>query len=343
MRAVAFAHSRPIVAEDALFDIELPTPEPQHHDLLVEVKAISVNPVDTKIRRYGDSLGYGNPLGAPRVLGFDAAGIVRSVGSKVTHFGVGDEVYYVGELDRPGSNAEFQLVDERIAGRKPETLSYPQAAALPLTGLTAWEMLFERFKIPRNQTVSGNLLIVGGAGGVGSMAIQLAAKLTGLSVIATASRPETEEWCKAFGAHHVINHRHDIARQLAALDLAAPDYIFCISHREAHWNDLTRLVAVEGAIGILERGAPLDISTLMGKSASVHTENVFTRSVHKTHNIDTQHRTLEAIAHLVDNGTLRTTMTEHYGAINATNLKRAHAAIETTAVRGKIVLEGFGL
>jgi NADPH2:quinone reductase len=343
MKAVAFAHSRPIVAEDALFDIELPAPEPQHHDLLDEVKAVSVNPADTKIRRRGDPLGFDNPHGTPRVLGFDAAGIVRGVGSKVTHFAVGDEVYYAGVLNRPGSNAEFQLVDERIVGHKPKTLSYPQAAALPLTGLTAWEMLFERFKIPRDRTGSGSILIVGGAGGVGSIAIQLAAALTGLSVIATASRPETEDWCKALGAHHVINHHHDIAKQLAALDLAAPDYIFCISHQEAHWNELTRLVAAEGAIGILERGAPLDFSALQDKSASIHTENVFARGLHITHNVGAQHRALEEIARLVDNGALRTTMTEHYGAINATNLKRAHAAVEAAAVRGKIVLEGFGV
>ena len=337
MKAVAFAHSRPIAAEDALIDIDLPAPEPRHHDLLVEVKAVSVNPVDIKIRRYDD------PLGTPRVLGFDAAGIVRGVGSEVRNFGVGDEVYYAGVPTRPGANAEFHLVDERIAGRKPKTLSFAEAAALPLTGLTAWEMLFERFKIPRDQSTPGVLLIVGGAGGVGSIATQLAAELTDLTVIATASRPETVEWCKSLGAHHVIDHSRDMTRQIAGLALTPPDYIFCVTHEGAHWAELTKLLAPDGSIGILERGAPLNISALWEKCASIHFEYVFARGIRKTRTMSAQHRTLEAIAHLVDTGVLRTTMTEHYGSINATNLKRAHAAIETSRVRGKIVLEGFGV
>lgn len=336
MKAVAFAHSRPVTADDALFDIELPAPEPRQHDLLVEVKAVSVNPVDVKLRRFDD------PLGTPRILGFDAAGIVRGVGSEVRNFGIGDEVYYAGVPSRPGSNAEFQLVDERIVGRKPKTLSFAQAAALPLTGLTAWEMLFERFRIPRDQATGGNILIVGGAGGVGSIAIQLAAELTDLTVIATASRPETVEWCKTLGAHHVIDHNRDMGKQIASLDLAAPDYIFCVTHEEAHWNEITKLLAPHGSIGILERGAPLNISALWEKCASIHFEYVFARGMQKTPTISAQHRTLEAIAHLVDSGVLRTTLTEHYGTIDAANLKRAHAAVETAKVRGKIVLEGFG-
>ena len=336
MKAVAFAHSRPVTADDALFDIELPAPEPRQHDLLVEVKAVSVNPVDVKLRRFDD------PLGTPRILGFDAAGIVRGVGSEVRNFGIGDEVYYAGVPSRPGSNAEFQLVDERIVGRKPKTLSFAQAAALPLTGLTAWEMLFERFRIPRDQATGGNILIVGGAGGVGSIAIQLAAELTDLTVIATASRPETVEWCKTLGAHHVIDHNRDMGKQIASLDLAAPDYIFCVTHEEAHWNEITKLLAPHGSIGILERGAPLNISALWEKCASIYFEYVFARGMQKTPTISAQHRTLEAIAHLVDSGVLRTTLTEHYGTIDAANLKRAHAAVETAKVRGKIVLEGFG-
>ena len=336
MKAVAFSHSRPITEEDSLVDIELDAPQPRHQDLLVEVKAVSVNPVDVKIRRFGE------PLGVPRILGFDAAGIVRGVGTEVTNFGVGDEVYYAGVPNRPGTNSQFHLVDERIVGRKPKTLSFAEAAALPLTGLTAWEMLFERFKIPRDQTVPGVLLIIGGAGGVGSIAIQLAAELTDLTVVATASRPETVEWCKSLGAHHVISHRQDMGKQLAALELGAPDYIFCVTHEEAHWNEIARLIAADGAIGILERGKPLSISALWEKCVSIHTEYVFARGMQKSRLMSAQHRTLEAIAYLVDNGTLRTTMTENYGAINAANLKRAHAAIETSGVRGKIVLEGFG-
>jgi NADPH2:quinone reductase len=337
MKAVAFAHSRPITAEDALIDIDLPAPEPRHHDLLVEVKAVSVNPVDVKLRRFDD------PLGSPRVLGFDAAGIVRGVGSDVRNFGIGDEVYYAGVPTRPGANAEFHLVDERIAGRKPRSLSFAQAAALPLTALTAWEMLFERFKIPRDQSTTGNLLIVGGAGGVGSIAIQLAAELTDLIVIATASRPETVDWCKSLGAHHVIDHTQDMAAQISSLGLEAPDYIFCVTHEQSHWTQMTKLLSPDGSIGILERGAPLNISALWEKCASIHFEYVFSRGIRKTRTMSAQHRTLEAIAHLVDTGVLRTTMTEHYGSINAANLKRAHAAIESGSVRGKIVLEGFGL
>jgi zinc-binding alcohol dehydrogenase family protein len=335
MKAVAFTHSRPIDHDDALIDIDIPVPEPRHHDLLVEVKAVSVNPVDTKIRRNDE------PLGERRVLGFDAAGIVRAVGPDVTNFGIGDEVFYAGVPNRPGSNAEFQLVDDRIVGRKPKTLSFAEAAALPLTSLTAWEMLFDRFRIPRDQTAQGNLLIVGGAGGVGSIAIQLAAQLTDLTVIATASRPETIDWCKSLGADHVIDHHKDFAAQFKALELDAPEHIFCVTHQAQHWMALTQLLAPEGAIGIIETSAPLDVSALSRKCGAVHTEFMFTRGLLQTKTMSAQHRTLEAIAHLVDNGTLRTTMTENYGAISAANLRRAHAAIEAGSVRGKIVLAGF--
>jgi len=335
MKAVAFTHSRPIDDRDSLLDVEVPVPEPRHHDLLVEVRAVSVNPVDTKVRRNDE------PLGEKRILGYDAAGIVRAVGSEVTNFGVGDEVYYAGVINRPGSNAEFQLVDDRIVGRKPKSLSFAQAAALPLTGLTAWEMLFERFKIPRDQTAAGNLLIVGGAGGVGSIAIQLAAELTDLTVIATASRPETSAWCTELGAHHVMDHSKDLAAQFKAMELEAPDYIFCVSQQAKHWTALTHLLAPEGAIGIIEATAPLDCSALRFKNGSVHFEYMFARGMLQTKTMSAQHRILEAIAHLVDNGTLKTTMTENYGVINAANLRRAHAAVEAGSVRGKIVLEGF--
>jgi NADPH:quinone reductase-like Zn-dependent oxidoreductase len=314
MKAVAFSHSRPVSDPDSLLDIELPEPQPRHRDLLVEVRAVSVNPVDTKIRRFGE------PLGEYRVLGYDAAGIVRGVGPEVTNFGLGDEVYYAGVVGRPGSNAEFQLVDDRIVGRKPRTLSFAEAAALPLTALTAWEMLFDRFKIPRDQTMAGNLLIVGGAGGVGSIAI---------------------DWCKTMGAHHVINHHQDMAAQFSQLGLEPPEYIFCAGHAEAHWSALTQLVAPEGAIGIIEGGKPLDFSVLMRKCVAVHTEYMFARGMLHTKTMAAQHRTLEALAHLIDNGTLRGTMTENFGTINAENLKRAHAAVESHSVRGKIVLEGF--
>jgi zinc-binding alcohol dehydrogenase family protein len=336
MKAVAFTHSKPITDEDSLSEFDLAVPEPRHHDLLVEIKAVSVNPVDTKIRRANE------PLGEPRVLGFDAAGIVRGIGPEVQNFSVGDEVYYCGVPTRPGTNAEFHLVDDRIVGHKPKSLSFAEAAALPLTALTAWEMLFDRFRIPRDQAIGGTLLIVGGAGGVGSIAIQLAAQLTDLTVVATASRPETTEWCLAMGAHHVINHHHDFAAQFTTLGLAAPEYIFCVSHERLHFKKLTALLAPEGAIGLIEsNAAPVDLSGLFRKSGTLHTEFVFGRGILKPPSISAQHRTLEALAHLVDNGTLKTTMTEHFGTINAENLKRAHAAVESGSVRGKIVLEGF--
>ncbi len=337
MKAVAFTHARPVTESDALIDIELPVPVPRHHDLLVEVKAVSVNPVDTKIRRVGE------PLGEPRVLGFDAAGIVRAIGPEVQNFSVGDEVFYAGVPDRPGTNAEFHLVDDRIVGHKPKSLSFAAAAALPLTSLTAWEMLFDRFRIPRDQPQGGTLLIVGGAGGVGSMATQLAAQLTDMMVIATASRPETEEWCRTMGAHHVVNHQHDLGAQILQAGLAPPDHIFCVTHVKQHFRKLVELLAPEGAMGIIESNTgALDVSPLIHKSATLHTEYMFTRGMLHTPTMSAQHRTLEAIAHLVDNGTLRTTMTENYGPINAANLLRAHAAIESDRVIGKIVLEGFG-
>ena len=214
-------------------------PVPRHHDLLVEIKAVSVNPVDTKIRVGGE------PLGEPRVLGFDAAGIVRAIGPEAQNFAVGDEVFYAGVPTRPGTNAEFHLVDHRIVGHKPKTLNFAEAAALPLTSLTAWEMLFDRFRIPRSKEAQGTLLIVGGAGGVGSMAIQLAAQLTGLTIIATASRPETAQWCRDLGAHHVINHHEDMAAQIAAFGLAAPDYVFCVT-QSAHAFQETHRTARPG-------------------------------------------------------------------------------------------------
>jgi NADPH2:quinone reductase len=328
MKAVGFKNSE-------LVDVELPVPLPLGFDLLVEVKAVSVNPTDFKTRKRDET------PGEMRILGFDVAGVVRGMGPEAENFSVGDEVFYAGVQNRPGGNAEFHLVDARLAGHKPKTLSFAEAAALPLTALTAWEMLFDRFKIPRDQAVGGTILLLGGAGGVGSIAIQLAAALTDLVVIATASRPETVAWCTKLGAHHVINHREDMAAQITALGFSAPDYIFCMGYLTEHFEAMAALLAPEGSLGIIEYGPALDMTSLMRKSATLHTENIFARGTLQTPSMSAQHRTLEAVAHLVDNGTLRSTMTEHYGLINAVNLQRAHAALETGTVRGKIVLEGF--
>lgn len=336
MKAVAFTHSRAVTEPDALENIDLPVPTPRHHDLLVEIKAVSVNPVDTKIRNSQE------PLGEPRVLGFDAAGIVRGIGPDVHNFSVGDEVYYAGVPDRQGSNAEYHLVDDRIVGHKPKSLSFAEAAALPLTALAAWEMLFERFRIPRDQPHGGTLLIVGASGGVGSMTIQMASQLTDMTIIASASTPESADWCRSLGAHHIVNHEHDLAAQILKVGLAAPSHIFCISNVKKHFHKLVELLAPEGSVGIIESNTgDLNVSPLIMKSATLHTEYVFTHGLMHTPHMSIQHRTLEAIAHMVDNGTLKTTMTANYGKINAANLIRAHAAIETGMAVGKIVLEGF--
>lgn len=336
MKAVAFTHSKPVTEMDALENIDLPVPVPRHHDLLVEIKAISVNPVDTKIRKSQE------PLGEPRVLGYDAAGIVRGIGPEVQNFVVGDEVFYAGVPDRQGTNAEFHLVDDRLVGHKPKTLNFAEAAALPLTALTAWEMLFERFRIPRDQPQGGTLMIVGGAGGVGSMAIQLATKLTDMTVVASASRPKSIDWCRVLGAHYTVSHEHDMADQILKIGLAPPSHIFCATHVKKHFHKLVDLLAPEGSFGIIESNAgELNVSRLIQKSATLHTEYVFTHGLMHTPNMGIQHRTLEAIAHLVDNGTLKTTMTENYGKINAANLLKAHAALEAGTTIGKIVLEGF--
>lgn len=335
MKAVAYTHVRPVTEEDALLDVELPDPAPRHRDILVEVKAVSVNPVDTKVRRRAD------PVGEPRVLGFDAAGVVTAIGPEVTLFGVGDAVWYAGSIARPGSNSELHLVDERIVGHKPASLSYAEAAALPLTSITAWEMLFDRLEIPLSAHREGVLLIIGGAGGVGSIAIQLARQLTGVTVIATASRPETREWCLSLGAHNVIDHAADLAAQLKRIGVGGVEYIFSTNATDLHWKAITEAAAPQGKVGLIDDPDPIDVRMLKQKSASLHWELMFTRPLFTTPDMIEQHRLLEAMAHLVDQGRIRTTLAEHFGRIDAKNLRRAHALIESGRARGKIVLEGF--
>lgn len=336
MRAIGYKEIGPIEAPDSLVDIELPRPTPQAHDLLVQVKAIAVNPVDTKVRRRAGG------EGAWKVLGWDAAGIVVEAGPQVQGFKPGDAVYYAGDLTRPGCNAEYHLVDARIAAHKPQSLNFAEAAALPLTSITAWEALFDRLDI--RKAVPGAkpaILIIGGAGGVGSIAVQLARRLTDATVIATASRPETRQWVQALGAHHVVDHTKPLADEIAALGIAAPGFVFSTTNTEDHLAEIAKLIAPQGRFALIDDPAGLDISPFKRKSVSVHWEFMFTRSMFATADIAEQGRLLAEVARLVDAGTLRTTLGEHFGVINAANLKRAHAFIETGKAKGKVVLEGF--
>lgn len=337
MKAVAYRHSLPIDDPQSLLDVELPDPVVQGRDLLVKVEAVSVNPVDTKIRKRVD------PQGTDKVLGWDAAGTVVAVGADVTLFKPGDAVYYAGAIDRSGSNAALQLVDERIVGRKPATLDFAQSAALPLTTITAWELLFDRLGVPRGSTPrSGVVLVVGGAGGVGSMAIQLARRLTNFIVVATASRDDSRAWASDMGAHHVVDHRADLAAAVKAVAPQGVDYVLSLTHTEQHFPALVELLKPQGKLGLIDDPAtPLDIGLMKSKSLSLHWEFMYTRSLHHTEDMQAQHRILNEASDLVDAGLLRTTLRENLGAINATNLRRAHAQLESATTIGKLVLGGF--
>ncbi|MET0368051.1 MAG: zinc-binding alcohol dehydrogenase family protein [Methylobacterium sp.] len=337
MRAVGYRKSLPITQDEALVDLDLPQPEPGPRDLLVKVEAISVNPVDTKVRRRAEP-----EAGGTKVLGWDAAGTVVATGAEVTEFAVGDAVFYAGDLGRPGTNAQFHCVDARIVGRKPESLDWAQAAALPLTAITAWETLLDRLDTGRPVPgAAPALLIVGGAGGVGSIAIQLARQLTDLTVIATASRPETAQWCRDLGAHHVVDHGKPLAAEVAALGIGAPGLVFSTTNTDLHLAAIAELIAPQGRFALIDDPESLDISVLKRKSLSLHWEFMFTRSMFATADIAEQGRLLNEVARLVDEGRLRTTLGENYGRIDAENLRRAHALIESGRAKGKIVLEGF--
>jgi NADPH2:quinone reductase len=337
MRAVGYRKSLPIDDSQSLLDIEVDKPAPQGRDLLVQVKAVSVNPVDYKVRKRAEPKD-GEP---PKILGFDATGVVAATGPGVTLFKAGDEVWYAGSIIRQGTNSEFHLVDERIVGAKPKSLDFAAAAALPLTSITAWEMLFDRFAIPRHGGEGKSLLIVGGAGGVGSICIQLARTLTKLTVIATASRPETKAWCKELGAHHVVDHSKPMAEQLKAIGHRFVDYVFGVTHSDQHFDTIADVIAPQGKFGLIDDPKPFEFSKLKGKSASLHWEAMFTRSTFQTPDMDAQHKLLNEVAQMVDAGTIRTTVAENLGPINAANLRRAHAMVESGRTRGKLVLEGF--
>ena len=338
MKAVAYYHSLPADHADALQDVDLPTPTPGPRDLLVEVKAISVNPVDTKIRRNVAPID-----GDAKVLGWDASGIVKAVGSEVSLFQPGDRVYYAGAINRAGANSELHVVDERIVGHMPNSLPFAEAAALPLTAITAWELLFERLQITQGNTDLGqSLLIVGAAGGVGSIMVQLARQLTGLTVIGTASRPETQAWVRELGAHHVIDHRQPLSEELKRIGINQVTHVASLTQTDQHFAQLVEALAPQGRLALIDDPEqPLDIMQLKRKSLSLHWELMFTRSLFETADMIEQHRLLDRVAELVDAGTLRTTLGEHFGSINATNLRRAHALLESGTAKGKIVLEGF--
>ncbi|WP_374437715.1 zinc-binding alcohol dehydrogenase family protein [Inhella sp.] len=338
MKAIAYQHSLPITDPLSLQDVDLPAPQAQGHDLLVEVKAIAVNPVDHKIRQ-----GVQPEPGQWKVLGWDAAGVVRAVGEQVTRFKVGDRVWYAGAIDRPGSYAELQLVDEHLVGALPARLDFATAAALPLTTITAWELLFERLGVPQGGGQGQSLLVIGAAGGVGSILVQLARQLTQLTVIASASRPETEAWVRELGAHHVVNHRRPLAEEIQRLGLPAPQLVASLTETGQHFAQIVELLAPQGKLALIDDLQPgeLDAMALKRKSLSLHWEMMFTRSLFNTADKLRQGELLSEAARLVDAGTLRSTVGEHFGRINASNLRRAQALQESGTARGKIVLEGF--
>ncbi|GAA2613640.1 zinc-binding alcohol dehydrogenase family protein [Dactylosporangium fulvum] len=323
VRAVGYRSPRPINDPASLEDVELPTPTPGPRDLLVRVEAVSVNPVDVKVRAGSD------PGGEIKVLGYDAAGVVKAVGSEVTLFDVGDEVYYAGSIDRPGTNAQLHLVDERIVGHKPHSLSFAEAAALPLTTITAWEALFDRFRLGPEST--GKLLVMGAAGGVGSMVIQLARALTGLTVIGTASRPESRKWALDLGAHRVVDH-NDLPEGV--------DFVFS-PHTAGQIENYARVLRPGGAITAIDEPEVLDLLPLKSKSISFHWEFMFTRPLFQTPDMVVQHELLDRVAELADKGVIRSTMTTRLGPINAEHLRQAHKMVEDRHMTGKVVVAGF--
>ncbi|MBM6995336.1 zinc-binding alcohol dehydrogenase family protein [Paenibacillus sp. DXFW5] len=338
MKAVGLTKYLPINDPDSLLDVEIEKPTPTGQDLLVRVHAISVNPVDVKVR------GPKNRTESkPRVLGWDVAGVVEQTGPDCTLFKPGDEVYYAGSITRPGGNSEFHLVDERIVGLKPSTLDFAQAAALPLTSITAWEGLFHRLGLSSVEDANSGktILIIGAAGGVGSIATQLA-KYAGLTVIGTASRPESAAWAKELGADHILNHYEEFVPQLKALGFANVDYIFCLNSTEKHWKNMADAIAPQGKIcSIVETDERLDLTMLKDKSVTFVWELMFTRPMFGTADMIEQHKLLNELAGLVDRGIIRTTVAEKLTPIDAANLRKAHAMLETGRSVGKVVLQDF--
>ncbi|MCH8622748.1 zinc-binding alcohol dehydrogenase family protein [Undibacterium sp. TS12] len=336
MKAIAYRQSLPADNTASLQDVELPTPALEARDLLVRVNAISVNPVDTKVRR-----GNAPAEGQWKVLGWDAVGIVEAVGPAVVNFKAGDRVYYAGAINRAGANSELHAVDERIVARAPASLDDAQAAALPLTTITAYELLFDRLGVPKNGGAGQTLLITGGAGGVGSILIQLARQLTQLRVIATASRPSTRQWCMDLGAHAVIDHSRHLSEELKALGIDEVDLVASLTQTPQHYAQIIASLKPQGKLAVIDDMEALDIMQLKGKSISLHWEMMFTRSMFQTADMDEQGKLLAEVAALVDAGKVRTTVNANFGKINAANLRKAHLLIESGTAQGKVVLQGF--
>lgn len=339
MRAVGYREPGPIDRADALEDVEVADPTSDDldpHDLLVQVAAVSVNPIDTKVRRRAGPFDGDTH----RVLGFDASGTVVAVGDAVTRFAVDDDVFHAGTISRPGTNAELHVVDERIVGRRPTTLGHADAAALPLTAITAWELLFEGLGVQEGTGDGEALLVVGGAGGVGSILVQLAKALTGLTVVATASRDETRAWCERMGADHVVDHHGDLGAQLDDLGLA-PAYVASLTHSGQHWDAVVDLVAPRGRIALIDDPDGIEVASLKSKALTLHVEMMFARPEHRTVDMAVQHELLCRVADLVDAGELVTTANRHEGTIDAANLRSAHAHQESGRAVGKTVFEGF--
>ena len=336
MKAFGYTTATPTLSDSSLKAIELPDPVASGHDILVAVEAISVNPVDTKIRaNVSPDTGY-------KVIGWDAVGTVKAVGDKVSLFNVGDRVFYAGDLTRQGSNAELQLVDERIVGLAPTSLSNSEAAALPLTSITAWELLFDRLQIEKcKNNKPASVLVIGAAGGVGSILVQLAKQLTNLTVVGTAAREESANWLKDLGVDHVLDHSKNLNQQRLAADLNEFDYIVSLTHTDQHLDSIMEVIKPQGKLALIDDPASFDILKLKRKSISLHWEFMYTRSMFQTDDMIAQHQLLSELATLVDNGTIKTTLGEHLGKINVANLIKAHGILESHKARGKLVLEGF--
>jgi zinc-binding alcohol dehydrogenase family protein len=340
MKAIVFTRPLPIEAEESLVEIDLPQPEPGPRDLLVNVRAVSVNPVDTKVRGARHQGSKVDDSAKPRILGWDAAGVVIGKGADVQDFALGDEVFYAGALERPGSNAEYQAVDERIVGRKPKSIGFAEAAALPLTSITAWELLFDRLAV-REGEGGASILVSGAAGGVGSILVQLARRLTELTIIATASKPDSVQWVTELGAHHVIDHTKPMQEQIKALHAPPVKYIASLTATARNFLQLVEILAPQGKIGLIDDPATLDVVPLKRKAASLHWEFMFARSMWQTPDMAEQGRLLSRLAELVDRGEVRSTQTRTFSPINAENLKKVHALVEGGKTMGKVTLSGF--